>query len=91
PTGGLDVSVPAPLLDLLRGLVVQLKHAVVIFNHYLCVGGLLADPLLVMKQRHLVETWLNDPVLQQHHQTNTHQLVLSELKNLRRHPGKTNP
>lgn len=37
PTGGLDVSVQARLLDLLRGLVVELNLAVVIVTHDL--GG----------------------------------------------------
>lgn len=50
PTGGLDVSVQARLLDLLRGLVMELNLAVVIVTHDLGVARLLADRLLVMKQ-----------------------------------------
>lgn len=38
PTGGLDVSVQARLLDLLRGLVVELNLAVVIVTHDLGVA-----------------------------------------------------
>ncbi|EKH5335764.1 phosphonate C-P lyase system protein PhnK [Escherichia coli O157] len=41
PTGGLDVSVQARLLDLLRGLVVELNLAVVIVTHDLGVARLL--------------------------------------------------
>lgn len=41
PTGGLDVSVQARLLDLLRGLVVELNLAVVIVTHDLGVASLL--------------------------------------------------
>ncbi len=48
PTGGLDVSVQARLLDLLRGLVLELDLAVVIVTHDLAVARLLADRLLVM-------------------------------------------
>src|SRR5690606_28851328 len=48
PTGGLDVSVQARLLDLLRGLVHELDLAVVIVTHDLAVARLLADRLMVM-------------------------------------------
>lgn len=61
PTGGLDVSVQARLLDLLRGLVVELNLAVVIVTHDLGVARLLADRLLVMKQGQVVEKWVNRP------------------------------
>lgn len=50
PTGGLDVSVQARLLDLLRGTAVELNLAVVIVTHDLGVARLLANRLLVMKQ-----------------------------------------
>ncbi len=61
PTGGLDVSVQARLLDLLRGLVMELNLAVVIVTHDLGVARLLADRLLVMKQGKVVESGLNRP------------------------------
>ena len=60
PTGGLDVSVQARLLDLLRGLVMELNLAVVIVTHDLGVARLLADRLLVMKQGKVVESGLTD-------------------------------
>ncbi|MDU3048196.1 MAG: ATP-binding cassette domain-containing protein [Escherichia coli] len=66
PTGGLDVSVQARLLDLLRGLVVELNLAVVIVTHDLGVARLLADRLLVMKQGQVVESGLTDRVLASH-------------------------
>lgn len=50
PTGGLDVSVQARLLDLLRTLVVEMRLAAVIVTHDLGVARLLAHRLLVMKQ-----------------------------------------
>src|SRR5689334_13226634 len=49
PTGGLDVSVQARLLDLLRGLVTGLDLAVLLVTHDLGVARLLADRLLVMR------------------------------------------
>ncbi|MDR8236589.1 phosphonate C-P lyase system protein PhnK, partial [Acinetobacter baumannii] len=58
PTGGLDVSVQARLLDLLRGLAVELNLAVVIVAHDLGVARLLANRLLVMKQGQVVESGL---------------------------------
>ncbi len=61
PTGGLDVSVQARLLDLLRGLVVELNLAVVIVTHDLGVARLLADRLLVMKQGASGGEWVNRP------------------------------
>ena len=51
PTAGLDVSVQARLLDLLRELVTDLGLAVVIVTHDLAVARLLAHRLLVMRQR----------------------------------------
>ena len=44
PTGGLDVSVQARLLDLLRGLVAELALAAVIVTHDLAVARLLSHP-----------------------------------------------
>ena len=44
PTGGLDVSVQARLLDLLRGLVRDLGLSVIIVTHDLAVVRLLAAP-----------------------------------------------
>ena len=55
PTGGLDVSVQARLLDLLRGLVSDLGLAVVIVTHDLAVARLLSDRMMVMKDGRVVE------------------------------------
>lgn len=63
PTGGLDVSVQARLLDLLRRLVRELNLAVVIVTHDLAVARLLADRLIVMRRSRVVETGLTDQVL----------------------------
>ena len=63
PTGGLDVSVQAKLLDLLRALVRDMGIAAVIVTHDLAVARLLTDRLMVMKDGWVVEQGLTDQVL----------------------------
>jgi putative phosphonate transport system ATP-binding protein len=63
PTGGLDVSVQARLLDLLRNLVTDLSLAVVIVTHDLAVARLLAHRMMVMQRGRVVELGLTDQVL----------------------------
>lgn len=63
PTGGLDVSVQARLLDMLRVLVRDLGLAAILVTHDLAVARLLADRLLVMKDGRAVELGLVDQVL----------------------------
>jgi putative phosphonate transport system ATP-binding protein len=63
PTGGLDVSVQAKLLDLLRSLVRELNIAAVIVTHDLAVARLLTDRLMVMKDGAVIEQGLTDQVL----------------------------
>ena len=63
PTGGLDVSVQARLLDLLRGLVREMGLSAIIVTHDLAVVRLLADRLMVMKSGRVVEQGLTDQVL----------------------------
>ena len=77
PTGGLDVSVQARLLDLLRSLVRDLNLAVVIVTHDLGVARLLAHRLLVMKEGKVVESGLTDRVLDDPHHPYTQLLVSS--------------
>ncbi|QDY42344.1 phosphonate C-P lyase system protein PhnK [Candidatus Pantoea soli] len=79
PTGGLDVSVQARLLDLLRTLVRELNLAVVIVTHDLGVARLLAHRLLVMKEGRVVESGLTDRVLDDPHHPYTQLLVSSVL------------
>ena len=81
PVSALDVSVQARLLDLLRGLVVELNLAVVIVTHDLGVARQLADRLLVMKQGQVVESGLTDRVLDDPHHPYTQLLVSSVLQN----------
>ena len=63
PTGGLDVSVQARLLDLLRGLVADLGLSVIIVTHDLAVARLLSHRMIVMKGGRVVETGLTDQLL----------------------------
>lgn len=80
PTGGLDVSVQARLLDLLRGLVRSLRVAVVIVTHDLAVVRLLADRLMVMQRGRVIESGLTDQVLDDPHHPYTQLLVSSVLQ-----------
>src|SRR4029453_17390639 len=79
PTGGLDVSVQAGLLDLLRGLVAELGLAAVIVTHDLAVARLLSHRIIVMKDGKIVEPGLPDQVLDDPHQPYTQLLVSSVL------------
>ena len=80
PTGGLDVSVQARLLDLIRGLVDELGAACVIVTHDLAVARLLAHRLMVMKGGEVVEAGLTDQVLDDPHHPYTQLLVSSVLQ-----------
>jgi len=80
PTAGLDVSVQARLLDLLRELVTDLGLAAVIVTHDLAVARLLAHRLLVMRQGRVVETGLTDQVLDDPQHPYTQLLVASVLQ-----------
>jgi putative phosphonate transport system ATP-binding protein len=79
PTTGLDVSVQARLLDLLRELVDQLQLAAVIVTHDLAVARLLAHRMLVMKDGRVVEQGLTDRVLDDPQHPYTQLLVSSVL------------
>ncbi|WP_299293637.1 phosphonate C-P lyase system protein PhnK [uncultured Tateyamaria sp.] len=80
PTGGLDVSVQARLLDLLRGLVREMGLSAIIVTHDLAVVRLLADRLMVMKDGHVVETGLTDQVLDDPQHAYSQLLVSSVLQ-----------
>jgi putative phosphonate transport system ATP-binding protein len=79
PTGGLDVSVQARLLDLLRGLVSELGLAAVIVTHDLAVARLLSHRIIVMKNGAVIETGLSDQVLDDPREAYTQLLVSSVL------------
>jgi putative phosphonate transport system ATP-binding protein len=79
PTGGLDVSVQARLLDLIRSLVARLGIAVVLVTHDIAVARLLAGRILVMRHGRVVETGLTDQVLDDPQHPYTQLLVSSVL------------
>lgn len=80
PTGGLDVSVQARLLDLLRSLVRDLRLAAVVVTHDLAVVRLLADRIMVMKAGRVVESGLTDQVLDDPQHAYTQALVSAVLQ-----------
>ena len=80
PTGGLDVSVQARLLDLIRTLVARLGIAVVLVTHDIAVARLLAGRMMVMQGGRVVETGLTDQVLDDPQHAYTQLLVSSVLQ-----------
>ncbi|OUO51302.1 phosphonate C-P lyase system protein PhnK [Desulfovibrio sp. An276] len=80
PTGGLDVSVQARLLDLIRRLVRDMDLAVILVTHDLAVARLLSHRLMVMYHGHVVEQGLTDQVLDDPHHAYTQLLVSSILQ-----------
>ena len=80
PTGGLDVSVQARLLDLIRGLTARLGIAVVLVTHDIAVARLLAGRIMVMQRGRVVETGLTDQVLDDPQHAYTQLLVSSVLQ-----------
>lgn len=80
PTGGLDVSVQARLLDLIRNLVTNLGLSAIIVTHDLAVVRLLAHRLMVMRRGKVVESGLTDQVLDDPQHPYTQLLVSSILR-----------
>ncbi|MBX2854051.1 MAG: phosphonate C-P lyase system protein PhnK [Rhodobacteraceae bacterium] len=80
PTGGLDVSVQARLLDLIRRLVGDFGLSVVIVTHDLAVARLLAHRMLVMRRGLVVESGLTDQVLDDPQHEYSQLLVSSILR-----------
>ena len=77
-TSGLDVSVQAKVLDLIRGLQQDLGISMIVVSHDLGVIRMLTDRTMVLKNGHVVEQGLTDQILQdpQHGYT---QLLVSSL------------
>jgi putative phosphonate transport system ATP-binding protein len=80
PTGGLDVSVQARLLDLLRGLVQDLGLSAIVVTHDLAVARLLSHRMMVMKDGLVIEQGLTDRVLDDPREAYTQLLVSSILQ-----------
>lgn len=79
PTAGLDVSVQARLLDLLRALTSTLALSMLIVTHDIGVARLLAHRLMVMQRGEIVEAGLTDQVLDDSQHPYTQMLVSSVL------------
>lgn len=79
PTGGLDVSVQARILDLIRNLVNKMNLSVIMVTHDLAVARLLCDRLIVMQKSRVVETGLTDQILDDPQHAYTQLLVSSVL------------
>ncbi|MDR9791392.1 ATP-binding cassette domain-containing protein [Aeribacillus pallidus] len=78
-TTGLDLSVQANVLDLIRNLQRELKISMIVVSHDLGVIRMLADRTFVMLEGKIIEQGLTDQILEdpQHHYTQ--QLVHSLL------------
>lgn len=80
PTGGLDVSVQARLLDLIRSFVSAYGLAAIIVTHDLAVARLLSHRTIVMRHGRIIETGLTDQVLDDPREPYTQLLVSSILQ-----------
>ena len=79
-TSGLDVSVQAKLLDMMRTLTRQMNLAAIIVTHDLAVARLLAQRMMVMQNGQAVEMGLTDQVLDDPQHPYTQLLVSSVLQ-----------
>jgi alpha-D-ribose 1-methylphosphonate 5-phosphate C-P lyase len=75
PTTGLDASVAAGVLDLLRSLLAERNIAAVVVSHDFTVIEALADRSLVMQLGRVVETGLTDQLFNDPHHPYTQRLV----------------
>ena len=78
-TTGLDVSVQAKVLDMIRRLQQELNIAMIVVSHDLSVIRMLTDRTIVMKDGRIVEKGLTDQILQDPQNTYTQLLVSSLL------------
>jgi alpha-D-ribose 1-methylphosphonate 5-phosphate C-P lyase len=75
PTTGLDASVAAGVLDLLRGLLAERDVAAVVVSHDFAVIEALTDRSLVMQLGRVVEQGLTDQLFRDPHHPYTQRLV----------------
>jgi len=78
-TTGLDVSVQARVLDLIRCLQQELEVATIVVSHDLGVIRLLTSRTLVMRFGGIVEEGLSDQILEDPQHPYTQLLVTSAL------------
>jgi alpha-D-ribose 1-methylphosphonate 5-phosphate C-P lyase len=75
PTTGLDASVAAGVLDLLRGLLFERNIAAVVVSHDFSVIEALTDRAIVMQLGRVIERGLTDQLFCDPHQPYTQRLV----------------
>lgn len=80
PTGGLDVSVQAKLLDLIRGLARDLGLSAIVVTHDLAVARLLSTRMIVMRHGEVIEHGLTDQILEDPQAPYSQLLVSSVLQ-----------
>lgn len=78
-TTGLDLSVQANVLDLIRNLQRELKISMIVVSHDLGVIRMLADRTFVMLEGKIIEQGLTDQILEDPQHPYTQQLVHSLL------------
>ncbi|MFZ3044366.1 MAG: ATP-binding cassette domain-containing protein, partial [Desulfatirhabdiaceae bacterium] len=78
-TTGLDLSVQARVLDLIRNLRNEFNLSMLVVSHDLGVINLLCQRTMVMKSGHVVEAGLTDQILQDPQHRYTQLLVASQL------------
>lgn len=78
-TTGLDLSVQARVLDLIRKIQRESHTAMIVVSHDLGVIRMLCDRTIVMKQGRFVESGLTDQILEDPHHPYTQLLVQSLL------------
>lgn len=78
-TTGLDLSVQADVLDLIKSIQRELNISMVVVSHDLAVIRMLADRTIVMLNGEIIEHGLTDQVLEDPQHEYTQQLVYSLL------------
>lgn len=78
-TTGLDLSVQAKVLDLIRKIISEYGISVVLISHDLAVIRMLADRTMVMLDGRIIESGLTDQILEDPQHSYTQQLVHSLL------------
>jgi putative phosphonate transport system ATP-binding protein len=79
-TTGLDLSVQARVLDLIRALREEMRLSMLVVSHDLGVINLLCQRTMVMKNGQVVESGLTDQILQDPQHGYTQLLVASQLQ-----------
>ncbi|HHD56799.1 MAG TPA: phosphonate C-P lyase system protein PhnK, partial [Desulfobulbaceae bacterium] len=79
PTTGLDVSVQARILDLIKSLQKEMGFAMIVVSHDLGVIRHLTDITVVMRHGSIVEYGLTDQILEDPQHGYTQLLVSSIL------------